>query len=145
MAQKPPRTEPDSGCTVPGRLLCSDTAAASPPACSLCSGNGGRRPVHHRTVDSPSAAALPQNAPGPLMRPTPEAPAPSGRAIKPNKAQGAPWGAHGDAHSNWPRASGSPGVKDYVLAAGKGQGRVKTLREARWDHLASCISHEQPW
>lgn len=29
-----------------------------------------------------------------------------------------------------------------MYAAGKGKGRVKTLREARWDHLTPCISHE---
>lgn len=73
----------------------------------------------------------------------PKAPAFSGHAIKPNKAQGAPRGVYRDTHSNWQQASGSPGAEDYVLAAGKGQERVKALREARWNHLSSCISHEQ--
>lgn len=97
----------------------------------------------HLTVGPLGHAALPQNALGPLMSLSPGTPALSGHAIKPNKAQGAPCRPHSDAHSNWQQASGSPGSRDYVLAAGKGQGRVRTLREARWDHLASCISHEQ--
>lgn len=99
--------------------------------------------MRHLIVGPLSHAAHPQNALGPLTRLSPETPALSGHAIKPNKAQGAPCGPHRDAHSNWQQASGSPGAKDYVLAAGKSQGRVETLREARWDHLASCISHEQ--
>lgn len=99
--------------------------------------------MHGLAGDPLSLTAHPQNALGPPMTPIPEALALSGHAIKPNKAQGAPWGARRDARSNWQQASGSPGAKDYMLAAGKGQGRVKTLREARWDHPASCISHEQ--
>lgn len=99
--------------------------------------------MHHHTADSLSHAAHPHDAPGPLRRLRLQAPALGGHAIKPNKEQGALGEARGDAHSNWQQASGSPGAKDSVLAAEKGQGRVKTLKEASWDHLASCISHEQ--
>ena len=99
-------------------------------------------------ADSGSLAAHPQDrasgCPGATDEMIPEAPALGGLAIKPNKAQGAPQGAHRGAHSNWPWASASPGAVDYASAAGRGPGRVKTLREARWEQLASCISHEWP-
>lgn len=93
----------------------------------------------HLAVDSGSLVAHPQDpasgCPGATDEMIPEAPALSGLTIKPNKEQGAPWGAHGGAHSNWPWASASPGAGDYVSAAGRGPGRVKTLREARWEQL----------
>lgn len=79
----------------------------------------GHPPAFGVVIEAPSHTAHPQNALGPLMRLIPEALALNGHAIKPNKAQGAPWGAHRDAHSNWQQASGSPGAKDYVLAAGR--------------------------
>lgn len=39
-------------------------------------------------------------------------------------------------------SSGSPVAGDYEQAAGKGCGRVKTSREARWGHLHSYISNQ---
>lgn len=107
------------------------TMTSAWPSSSLCRGSGGGWPQHRLAVDSPSQGAHPQNAPGPLMILISETPALGGQAIKPNKVQGAPWGAHRDAHSNWPQASGSP--RGYGLCSGskKGYGRVRTLKEAR--------------
>lgn len=106
----------------------SSAAAAAPmrpcsarPLAGLCSGNGGSKPVHNTAVGSSSPVPYPQDAPEPLMRPHQRAPALSGHTIKPNKAQGTPQGPRRDAHSNWQQASGSPGAKDYVLAAGRAQ------------------------
>lgn len=153
MAQKLRKTEPHSGCPAPGKLLGSDTVSSirhcsRSPVPSLASFQplswSWRLPAcipPHSRFSEP--CCRPQNAMGPLMGLILEALALSGHGIKPNKAQGAPCRTHRDAHSNWPQASDSPGAKDYVLAAGKGPRRLKTLRGARWDHLASCISHEQ--
>ena len=127
---------------LPCRVLRLWLTPEPPPG--LCHGDGGRS----LTADSGSLAAHPQDrasgCPGATDEMIPEAPALGGLAIKPNKAQGAPQEAHRGAHSNWPWASASPGAVDYASAAGRGPGRVKTLREARWEQLASCISHERP-
>lgn len=109
---------------------------------SLCSGNG----VHLCSVNSSSHAVQPETAPGHWGCWCKSLQFSVATQLNLTRYKESSWVVGWGLNRARPTVIGNrplvPQGLRIMYTAGKGKGRVKTLREARWDHLTPCISHE---